>query len=124
MALKKWNTGDTITERSANNKGVRKGLEAETKARSLRRNLENLVEMNTARRENLRHRQTILDQYVKTDVENQPGQLDDKALKEAIQKEEERIKAFIEEEYKVIDRKLENLKSQLNQIESHLKGKK
>ena len=26
MALKKWTTGDTITERSANNKGVRKGL--------------------------------------------------------------------------------------------------
>jgi len=29
MALKKWLTGDTITERSANNKGVRKGLEAD-----------------------------------------------------------------------------------------------
>jgi len=29
MALKKWQTGDTITERSANNKGVRKGLEAD-----------------------------------------------------------------------------------------------
>ena len=29
MALKKWNTGDTITERSANNKGVRKGLESD-----------------------------------------------------------------------------------------------
>ena len=26
MALKKWTTGDTITERSANNKSVRKGL--------------------------------------------------------------------------------------------------
>jgi len=26
MALKKWTSGDTITERSANNKGVRKGL--------------------------------------------------------------------------------------------------
>jgi len=41
-----------------------------------------------------------------------------------IKKEEDRIKAFIEEEYKVIDGKLENLKSQLNQIESHLQGKK
>jgi len=29
MALKKWDTGDTITERSANNKGVRKGLESD-----------------------------------------------------------------------------------------------
>jgi len=26
MALKKWTSGDTITERSANNKGIRKGL--------------------------------------------------------------------------------------------------
>ena len=73
---------------------ARKGLEAETKARSLRRNLENLVEMNTARRENLRYRQTILDQYVKTDVESQPGQLEYKALKETIKKEEEHIPAL------------------------------
>jgi len=29
MTLKKWALGDTITERSANNKGVRKGLEAD-----------------------------------------------------------------------------------------------
>ncbi len=29
MALLKWTSGDTITERSANNKGVRKGTEAE-----------------------------------------------------------------------------------------------
>ena len=32
MALLKWTTGDTITERSANNKGVRKGTEAEIAA--------------------------------------------------------------------------------------------
>jgi len=29
MALKKWLTGDTITERSANNKSIRKGLESD-----------------------------------------------------------------------------------------------
>jgi len=29
MALKKWTTGDTITERSANKKSVRKGIEAD-----------------------------------------------------------------------------------------------
>jgi len=29
MSLKKWATGDTITERSANNKGIRKGLESD-----------------------------------------------------------------------------------------------
>jgi len=29
MALLKWTDGDTITERSANNKGIRKGTEAE-----------------------------------------------------------------------------------------------
>lgn len=32
MALLKWTDGDTITERSANNKGVRKGTEAEIAA--------------------------------------------------------------------------------------------
>ena len=32
MALLKWTTGDTITERSANNKGIRKGTEAEIAA--------------------------------------------------------------------------------------------
>ena len=29
MAIKKWSTGDTITERSANNKGIRKGTTSE-----------------------------------------------------------------------------------------------
>ena len=29
MALKDWSVGDTITKRSANNKGIRKGLEAD-----------------------------------------------------------------------------------------------
>lgn len=32
MALLKWTDGDTITERSANNKGIRKGTEAEIAA--------------------------------------------------------------------------------------------
>jgi len=32
MVLLKWTTGDTITERSANNKGVRKGTEGELAA--------------------------------------------------------------------------------------------
>jgi len=32
MALKKWTAGDTITERSANNKGVRKGLTSDLDA--------------------------------------------------------------------------------------------
>lgn len=32
MALLKWTSGDTITERSANNKGIRKGTDAEIAA--------------------------------------------------------------------------------------------
>ena len=40
-----------------------------------------------------------------------------------LQKEEDRIKSFIEKEHKVLDDKLQTLKSQLDQIETHLQKK-
>ena len=73
---------------------ARKGLEANAKARTLRENVNSLVERNSARRDNLKRRQEILDKYLMMDIEHQKGQLDDQALKDAIGTERKRITAL------------------------------
>lgn len=75
---------------------AKKGLEADAKARTLREHVTNLVKRNTTRRENLQKRQDILDQYVKTNIQHQKGQLDDQALQEAIGDEKQRIASLRE----------------------------
>jgi hypothetical protein len=75
---------------------AKKALEAGAKARTLREHVENLVKRNAVRRENIQKRQELLDNYVKMDIEHQKGQLDDKALKEAVSEEKQRINSLTE----------------------------
>jgi hypothetical protein len=70
---------------------ARKGLEANAKTKTLRENVNGLIERNAVRRENLKRRQEILDKYVMMDIEHQKGQLDDQALRDAIAEERKRI---------------------------------
>lgn len=73
-----------------------KGLEAGAKAKTLSRNVDNLVERNAVRRENLKNRQKILDDYVNMNIKHQQGQFDLQALKQAIEEERKRIASFTE----------------------------
>ncbi len=86
---------------------ARKGLEANAKSKNLRENVNNLVERNAARRENLKRRQGILDKYLMMDIEHQQGQLDDNALKTAIAEERKRTvtltKAITDSENVIIE---------------------
>jgi hypothetical protein len=75
---------------------AKKGLEAGAKARTLRENVNNLVKRNAVRRNNLKDRQKILDEHVELNIKHQKGQLDDKALKEAIGEEKKRIASLTE----------------------------
>ena len=70
---------------------ARKGFEANAKSKTLRENVNSLIERNTARRESLKKRQEILDRYLMMDIEHQKGQLDDQVLKDAISGERKRI---------------------------------
>lgn len=70
---------------------ARKGLEASAKAKTLRQNVDGLVQRNTARRENLRKRQGVLDKYLMMDIKHPKGHLDDEVLKNAIKEERQRI---------------------------------
>ena len=72
----------------------KKGLEANAKARVLERNLANLVERNTARRENLQPRQDLLDKYQMMQINEPAGHLNEAALSEAIDEEKTRVKAL------------------------------
>jgi len=73
---------------------AKKGVEAGAKARTLREHVFNLVKRNKVRRDNLRDRQKILDDYMRMNIEHQKGQLDDKALREAIDEEKKRISSL------------------------------
>lgn len=74
---------------------ARKGFEANAKAKTLRENVNSLVERNIVRRESLKRRQEILDKYLMMDIEHQEGQLDDDALKDAIVEERKRIASLM-----------------------------
>jgi len=75
---------------------AKKGLESGAKAKTLRENVNNLVKRNAVRRDNLKNRQQILDEYVEMNIKHQEGQLDDKALKQAIDEEKRRIASLTE----------------------------
>ena len=72
----------------------KKGLEAKAKAGVLERNVENLVERNSARRKKLQPRQDVLDKYQMMQISEPKGQLNDSALNQAIDDEKKRVKAL------------------------------